>query len=285
VAEPSKTNDGHSPAETAAAMAVAIGIVLLVLIGFAASYATLRDLAVSAGRFSPWLAPVVPLSFDLGIVVLSLKIVLAANEGRCAIWLRLLVAGLSAATVAANASAAPTLIGRLLHAIPPAMFVICFESVTGSARREALRPRGANVTVPSVQPMLLVLAPLTTLRLWRRQLLREQQPEEPEVPEADPELGSTEANVTTSTPERIAPGGTLHRQAVADGRTGDGDSASRLRCAEAALRADPDLTAATLAGALRARGHACSVRTAQRVKARALASIRSHETLGSEDAA
>ncbi len=61
-------------------------------IEFVASWETLRDLAASVGGFSPWLAPVVPLSFDLGIVVLSLKVVLAAREGRSATALRALVA-------------------------------------------------------------------------------------------------------------------------------------------------------------------------------------------------
>ncbi len=65
-------------------------------IGFVASWETLRDLAASTGGFSPWLAPVVPLSFDLGIVVLSLKVVLAAREGRSATALRDLVVALSA---------------------------------------------------------------------------------------------------------------------------------------------------------------------------------------------
>ncbi len=266
-------------------MAVAVGVVLLVLIGFAASYTTLRDLAVSAGRFSPWLAPVVPLSFDLGIIVLSLKVVLAAKQGRSAMWLRLLVAGLSAATVAANASAAPSLIGRLLHAIPPAMFVICFESVTGSARREAVRLRGTEVTVPSVRPMLLVLAPLTTVHQWRRQMLQALAPPAIDGPEQVPELMNTEPELAPRTPRPVDEAEPLHRRTGVVRPASDGNAAARLACAAAALRANPELTAAALADALRSRGHGCSVRTAQRVKAQALASIRSREALRVEDAA
>lgn len=104
--------------DQAAAGVVGAGVVCLVLIGFVASYQTLRDLAVSAGSFSPWLAPAVPLSFDLGIVILSLKVVLAARQGRPAVCLRLLVAGLSTATVVANASAALSGVGRLMHIVP-----------------------------------------------------------------------------------------------------------------------------------------------------------------------
>lgn len=283
--EPRATTAGRSAADRAAAVAVAVGVALLVLIGFAASYATLRDLAVSAGRFSPWLAPVVPLSFDLGIIVLSLKVVLAAKQGRSAVWLRLLVAGLSAATVAANASAAPSLIGRLLHAIPPAMFVICFESVTGSARREALCGRDTNMSVPSVRPMLLVLAPLTTVRQWRRQMLQALAPTATDVPERVPGLMDKGAAETEHTPQPEDEEGPFRRRGAGDARPADGAAASRLRCAEAALRTDPTLTAAALADALRARGHACSVRTAQRVKAQALESIRCPATVGGKDAA
>jgi hypothetical protein len=288
VTEPSKTNDCHSLAERAAAMTVAIGVVLLVLIGFAASYATLRDLAVSAGRFSPWLAPVVPLSFDLGIVVLSLKVVLAAKHGRSAIWLRLLVAGLSAATVAANASAAPTLIGRLLHAIPPAMFVICFESVAGSARHDALRARGVNVAVPPVRPLLLLLAPLVTCQTWRRQVLEAQR---------EAALNATTAIGRSSLPvsepaaprgesQRCPETGVPSRRAHVGGATGGKAAEARLGCAREALRANPDMTAANLAEVLRRRGHACSVRTAQRVKLQAVETLSLGEVeTASEEAA
>ena len=235
--ESCKTNDSHPLAESAAAMAVAIGVVLLVLIGFAASYATLRDLAMSAGRFSPLLAPVVPLSFDLGIVVLSLKVVLAAKQGRSAIWLRLLVAGLSAATVAANASAAPTLIGRLLHAIPPAMFVICFESVTGSARRDALLKAGLHVAVPQVRPLLLFVAPLTTCRDWRRQVLegRHRVPSVLVAP-GHGAPGWSERPAVVSTPARPATAVSTGAPGASRSMMIGGDSAeARLRCAEAAI--------------------------------------------------
>src|SRR3954466_8133814 len=98
---------------------ITIGLVVLILVGFAASYRTLRDLAASVGAYPNWLAPAIPLSFDLGIVVLSLKVARAAREGRTAPVLRLLVAALSAATVIVNTSVATTTDARLLHAVPP----------------------------------------------------------------------------------------------------------------------------------------------------------------------
>jgi hypothetical protein len=127
-------------------LAVAAGVAVLVAIGFITSYETLRGLAVTDGGFTPWLAQAVPLSFDLGIVVLSLKIVAAARQGRRTVLLRVLVAALSTSTVAVNSTASSGTAGRLLHAIPPAMFVVCFEGLVADARRaaNASRQRHAN---------------------------------------------------------------------------------------------------------------------------------------------
>lgn len=136
---------GQTPArtltDTITETVVAVGVAVLVIIGFAASYDTLRTLAITDGGFPAWLAPAVPLSFDLGIVVLSLKVVTAAREGRHAFTLRALIVALSAVNVAVNGAASQGLTGQLLHAVPPAMFVICFETVIASARRRALADR------------------------------------------------------------------------------------------------------------------------------------------------
>jgi hypothetical protein len=155
-------------------IAVMSGVGVLVLVGFATSYHTLLDLAVTAGGYPTWLAPAVPLSFDLGIVVLSLKVAQAAREGRHAPVLRLLVASLSAATVVANASAVAGLGGRVLHAVPPAMFVVCFESVVITARRRALQVRGAwPAPIPRQHPLRWLLAPRRTWITWRAAVLGE----------------------------------------------------------------------------------------------------------------
>ena len=135
-------------------LAIMVGLGVLILVGFATSYRTLRDLAATEGGYPVWLAPAVPLSFDLGIVVLSLKVARAAREGRTAPVLRLLVAALSAATVVANAASATSPTARLLHAVPPAMFVVCFESVIISSRRAALDARGLlPAPLPRMRPV------------------------------------------------------------------------------------------------------------------------------------
>jgi len=134
---------GGDRLDVVAERAAAIGVGVLIATGFLASYTTLRDLAAGVGGFPGWLAPVVPLSFDVGIVVLSLKVVLAARAGRRARVLRVLVVALSATTVLVNGAAASGLAGALLHAVPSAMFVICFETVAAGARSTALTETSA----------------------------------------------------------------------------------------------------------------------------------------------
>ena len=153
-------------------LAIATGVAVLVAIGFVTSYETLRSLAVTDGGFAPWLAPAVPLSFDLGIIVLILKIAAAARQGRHALAHRALVAALSVATVAVSGTASTGTAGRLLHAVPPAMFVICFEGLIADPRRDALpglRPRVGRWAAN-------LLAPITTVRRWREEVLRSASP-------------------------------------------------------------------------------------------------------------
>lgn len=168
-------------ADTVTEAVVAAGVAVLVVIGFAASYDTLRFLAVVEGGFPTWLAPAVPLSFDLGIVVLSLKVVTTARQGRAALTLRALIVALSAVTVAVNGSASHGLAGQLLHAVPPAMFVICFETVIATARRRALADQPGTRAVTGRRMAAWLLAPRASWRRWRTAVLQEAatQPHQP----------------------------------------------------------------------------------------------------------
>lgn len=236
--------------------ATATGVAVLVIIGFVTSYETLRSLAVTDGGFAHWLAPAVPLSFDLGIIVLSLKIVAAAREGRHAVVHRALVAVLSTATVAVNSSASNGTAGQLLHAIPPAMFVTCFEGLIADARREAMAGRP-----PSGGWKASMLAPVTTMRSWREDVLRSALLDLPDARAARlPALSSGPAAPTTARPAPSAAPGTKPNTAAPD---------ARLALVRETLRGHRDLTAPALARALHEHGHEVSVRTAQRLKARA----------------
>jgi hypothetical protein len=148
-----------------------LGITALIGVGFTVSYNTLRNAALDAG-FSEFLAPAVPLSFDVGIITLSLKVYRLAREGRTAPILRAIIIALSIATVVANAAAGDTLASRILHGIPSAMFVICFESMIVSARRHALQRMGlVPPALPRVRPIRWVLAPKATGGEWKRMVL------------------------------------------------------------------------------------------------------------------
>lgn len=114
------------------------GVVGLALSGFAMSYDALHALAAAQGvpAALAWLWPLVVDGF---IVVASLSVVCAVAEGRRAIYPWTLVLTFSAISVSFNVvHAAPTIVARLVAAIPPAALVLSFEILMRHVR-EALR--------------------------------------------------------------------------------------------------------------------------------------------------
>ncbi|RJK95940.1 DUF2637 domain-containing protein [Vallicoccus soli] len=278
----------HSPSRVGDSITrgvVAGGLGLLAVIGFAASYETLRDLALSVGGFSPWLAPAVPLSFDLGIVVLSLKVAMAARKGRSATGLRALVLTLSTASVLANAAAARGLVGVLVHAVPPAMFVVCLESAVSDARRDARlthAPHSVKPALPRRHPVLWFLAPLRTWLAWRQEALAALDPSHVAAPSADHAASSPPAALPTHGLKGIEPAdlpepAAVTPQAQERGRRRPERHPDRVADAVALLQHAPHLTAVALAEHLRGRGHELSVRTAQRVRSQAQGQLASLE--------
>lgn len=230
----------------------AVGVAVLIVTGFLSSYTTLRDLAVEVGQFPTWLAPVVPLSFDVGIVVLSLKVLLAARAGRTAPVLRALVLTLSVTTVLANGASSPHLVGRLLHAVPSAMFVVCFETLVTAARHQALRELGTDLTRSPFRLARWLLAPQQTWTAWRADVLSDSIAPEPPSPMAPVSPPKPRAVRSAPRPPR-AP------------RSQD----SRLDAAVRLLHERPGLSAAALSEALTGDGFPVSVRTANRVRQQA----------------
>lgn len=244
-------------------LAIMVGLGVLILVGFATSYRTLRDLAASEGSYPVWLAPAVPLSFDLGIVVLSLKVARAAREGRTAPVLRLLVAALSAATVVANAASATSPTARLLHAVPPAMFVVCFETVVISSRRTALEARGLLPSpLPRLRPVRWVLAFPSSWRRWRLMVL-----------ELDPPTGASGPLSRASVPAVEAPAKVVVSATPIDPARDPQKSlpppvAGRDEVAAKLLSDSPHMSTAELVRQLGAAGWQVSSRTAQRIRGR-----------------
>ena len=115
------------------------GVIGLAAAGFAMSYDALHSLAADQGVPTP-LAWLWPLVVDGFIVVASLSVVRAVADGRRAVYPWTLVLAFSGISIAFNVvHAAPTLVARLVAAIPPAALVLSFELLMRQLRA-ALRP-------------------------------------------------------------------------------------------------------------------------------------------------
>ncbi|WNE98040.1 DUF2637 domain-containing protein [Streptomyces luomodiensis] len=149
---------------------VVTGAVVIAGIGFAGSYAAVRDLALDKG-FGAF-ANVFPIGIDAGIVVLlALDLLLTWIRIpfpllRQTAWL------LTAATIAFNGAAAwPDPVGVGMHAVIPILFVVSVEAARHAVGRIA--DITADRHMESVRIARWLLAPVPTFRLWRRMKLWE----------------------------------------------------------------------------------------------------------------
>ncbi|WP_431982574.1 DUF2637 domain-containing protein [Streptomyces qinglanensis] len=149
---------------------VVAGAVVIAAIGFAGSYAAVRDLAERKG-FGAF-APFFPIGVDAGIVVLlALDLLLTWIRIpfpllRQTAWL------LTAATIAFNGAAAwPDPLGVGMHAVIPVLFVVTVEAARHAAGRVAALT--ADTHMEGVRLSRWLLAFPSTFRLWRRMKLWE----------------------------------------------------------------------------------------------------------------
>ncbi|MGW7603155.1 DUF2637 domain-containing protein [Streptomyces antimycoticus] len=149
---------------------VVTGAVVIAGIGFAGSYAAVRDLALDKG-FGTF-SNVFPIGIDAGIVVLlALDLLLTWIRIpfpllRQTAWL------LTAATIAFNGAAAwPDPVGVGMHAVIPILFVVSVEAARHAVGRIA--DITADRHMESVRITRWLLAPVPTFRLWRRMKLWE----------------------------------------------------------------------------------------------------------------
>jgi hypothetical protein len=149
---------------------VVAGAVVIAAIGFAGSYAAVRNLAVHKG-FGAF-APFFPIGVDAGIVVLlALDLLLTWIRIpfpllRQAAWL------LTAATIAFNGAAAwPDPLGVGMHAVIPVLFVVSVEAARHAIGRMA--DITADKHMEGVRVSRWLLAFPSTFRLWRRMKLWE----------------------------------------------------------------------------------------------------------------
>ncbi|WP_329127399.1 DUF2637 domain-containing protein [Streptomyces sp. NBC_01465] len=149
---------------------VVAGAVVIAGIGFAGSYAAVRELAQEKGfgNFSV----VFPIGIDAGIcVLLALDLLLTWIRIpfpllRQTAWL------LTAATIAFNgATAWPDPLGVGMHAVIPILFVVSVEAARHAVGRIA--DITADKHMEGVRLTRWLLSPIPTFRLWRRMKLWE----------------------------------------------------------------------------------------------------------------
>ncbi|MCX5398850.1 DUF2637 domain-containing protein [Streptomyces sp. NBC_00102] len=149
---------------------VVAGAAIIAAIGFAGSYAAVRELALEKGfgNFSL----VFPIGIDAGIcVLLALDLLLT--------WLRIpfpllrqTAWLLTAATIAFNGAAAwPDPLGTGMHAVIPILFVVAVEAARHAVGRIA--DITADKHMEGVRLTRWLLSPVPTFKLWRRMKLWE----------------------------------------------------------------------------------------------------------------
>ncbi|GAA5613052.1 hypothetical protein Spla01_04220 [Streptomyces platensis] len=148
---------------------VITGAVVIAGIGFAGSYAAVRELAVKKG-FGDF-AYFFPIGIDAGIcVLLALDLLLTWIHMpfpllRQAAWL------LTVATVAFNAAVASDPLGMGMHAVIPVLFVVTVEAARHAVGRIA--DITADKHMEGVRLTRWLLSPVPTFLLWRRMKLWE----------------------------------------------------------------------------------------------------------------
>ncbi|MGW5679224.1 DUF2637 domain-containing protein [Streptomyces sp. NPDC003860] len=151
------------------ALVTTAGTYGLIGLGFATSYGAIRKIAEDKGHFSPTMSHVVPLSFEGGIIVLSLYAIRAAREGKRALLLEVLVAIGSIATLYVNWNAeAEGLEGQAVHVVPVAMFLVCFKYLIHSVRKRALEAAGVlPPPLPRLRGVEWVFNPYDAFAQWK----------------------------------------------------------------------------------------------------------------------
>ncbi|MFE9305856.1 DUF2637 domain-containing protein [Streptomyces sp. NPDC006856] len=149
---------------------VVAGAVVIAAIGFAGSYAAVRELAEEKG-FGTF-SLVFPIGIDAGIcVLLALDLLLTWMRIpfpmlRQTAWL------LTAATIAFNGAASwPDPLGTAMHAVIPVLFVVSVEAARHAVGRIA--DITADKHMEGVRLTRWLLSPVPTFKLWRRMKLWE----------------------------------------------------------------------------------------------------------------
>jgi Protein of unknown function (DUF2637) len=158
-------------AERIAAGAVVAMVALLGIIGAVNSF---RAVAEAVEPSFGELAWTVPVGVDVGIAVFTALDLLLARVGMRMAWLRLVPWALVATTVYLNVAGEHDPVAAVAHGVLPALWVIAVEAGSHVVRSciGLTGPSGVE-RMDRVRWSRWVLAPASTLRLWRRMVLWE----------------------------------------------------------------------------------------------------------------
>jgi hypothetical protein len=157
------------PGEKLAAKGVAglVGVLGVVGFGVSANHVA-AAVEPSFGR-AAW---TVPFGVDVGIAAFTgLDLLMARMDVRSR-WLRLVPWALIAVTVYLNVAGEPTMLGRVAHAVLPLTWVIAVEAGAHVLRTWA-GIHTSSERMDRVRRSRWVLAPVATVKLWRRMVLWE----------------------------------------------------------------------------------------------------------------
>jgi hypothetical protein len=157
--------------ERAAAGAVVALVVLLGVIGAVNSF---RAVAEAVAPSFGGLAWTVPVGVDVGIAVFTALDLLLARVGMRMSWLRLVPWVLVATTIYLNVAGEHDLVAAVAHGVLPGLWVIAVEAGSHVVRTHVGLTGPARVErMDRVRWSRWLLAPTSTLRLWRRMVLWE----------------------------------------------------------------------------------------------------------------
>ena len=157
--------------ERAAAGAVVALVVLLGVIGAVNSF---RAVAEAVEPSFGGLAWTVPVGVDVGIAVFTALDLLLARVGMRMSWLRLVPGVLVATTIYLNVAGERDPVAAVAHGVLPALWVIAVEAGSHVVRTHVGLTSSAGVErMDRVRWSRWLLAPASTLRLWRRMVLWE----------------------------------------------------------------------------------------------------------------
>lgn len=141
---------------------ILVGILAIATLGFAGSFTGMREVVRPYFHNNSW---IVPIAVDASIIVLTAFDLRAIRAQAEVPWLRYVVLGLNAATVFLNSEASDKLVGKIVHAIMPMLYIVIVEAI-----RAGLSKWVAQTSEDRVEsiPWNMWLTPLSTFPMWYR---------------------------------------------------------------------------------------------------------------------